>query len=99
VVINHDDAADYLSQIIVLPLSENGIYTVNGLEKRRGKKTTARLVWKFEYSIEDKRIPQTGQLISGEKVRSFKIPKLARPNPALAPSAPLVHLFSRAAFT
>ena len=69
----------------MLPVSENGIYTVNGLEKRRGKKTAARLVWKFEYSVEDKRMPQTGHLISGEKVLNFKILESASSDSALAP--------------
>lgn len=82
----------------MLPLSENGIYTVNGLEKRRGKKTAARLVWKFEYSVEDKRMPQSGHLISGEKVLHFKVLELAPSNSALAPSTPLLRLFPRTAF-
>lgn len=82
----------------MLPLSENGIYTVNGLEKRRGEKTATRLVWKFEYSVEDKRMPQTGHLVSGEKVLHFKVTALAPSNTALAPSASLVRLFSRTAF-
>ena len=67
-VVDGEDRRDHLTANVVLPLKENGVYTVHGVERERKKTDPKILVWKFEYTVEDKRLSQTGQLVSGEKV-------------------------------
>jgi len=67
-VVDGKDHRDHLTANVVLPLKENGVYTVHGIERERKKSEPKTLVWKFEYTVEDKRVPQTGQPLAGEKV-------------------------------
>jgi hypothetical protein len=71
VVVDGEDHKDHLTANVVLPLKENGVYTVHGIERERKKTQPKILVWKFEYTIEDKRLSQTGEPISGEKVKRY----------------------------
>jgi hypothetical protein len=69
-VINGQSEKDHLSTNIILPLTENGIYVVYGVENgRKNKGSHEPFVWKFEYTIEDKRASKDGRIINGEKVR------------------------------
>lgn len=68
VVLDGDDQKDHLTVNVVLPLKDNGVYTVHGVERERKRVNPKLLVWKFEYTVEDKRLHQTGQLVTGEKV-------------------------------
>ncbi len=74
VVADGDDQRDHLTANVVLPLKENGVYTVHGIERERRKNNPKLLVWKFEYTVEDKRVSKPGQLVTGEKVCSSDFP-------------------------
>lgn len=64
---NGDDEKDFLSNNITLPLKENGVYAVYGTEQDRTHKSK-KMVWKFEYTIEEKRVSRPTHTLSGEKV-------------------------------
>lgn len=68
-MVDGNDEKDYLSCNVVLPLGENGVYTVYGVEQEKGKGPGRSFAWKFEYTVEDKRKSQSAQIRDGEKVR------------------------------
>lgn len=72
---NGDEGTDFLSCNASLPLGENGVYTVYGTEreKRHDKRGGSTFVWKFEYTIEDRRGPN-GVIIDGDKVCLMEYP-------------------------
>ncbi|KAG8852804.1 hypothetical protein FRB96_008492 [Tulasnella sp. 330] len=63
VTINGNDNKDYISRQASLSLKGNGVYTVQGIENK------GRLMWKFEYVVDNRRGPN-GQDLPGE--RSFR---------------------------
>lgn len=97
-VINGQSDKDYLSTNIILPLAENGIYGVYGRENGRKKKSVREtFVWKFEYTIEDKRAAKDGSIIAGEKLLR-PISFICSPEmflPSQASNVTLVHLLSK----
>lgn len=56
------DDKDYISRQASLSLKGNGVYTVQGTESK------GKLMWKFEYVVDNRRAP-SGYDIPGEKVR------------------------------
>ncbi|KAF8585124.1 hypothetical protein K439DRAFT_1344135 [Ramaria rubella] len=59
------DMNDYISRQAVLTLKHNGVYAVESTEDK------GKVAWKFEYLVEDRRAPETGKIINGEKVSRF----------------------------
>jgi hypothetical protein len=66
------DMNDYISRQAALTLKENGVYAVESTEDKGS------FAWKFEYLVEDRRIPESGKVMDGEKVNkngaNFSIP-------------------------
>ena len=56
------DMNDYISRQAVLVLKHNGVYAVESTEDK------GKFAWKFEYLVEDRRTPETGKIMHGEKV-------------------------------
>ncbi|KAF8514757.1 hypothetical protein JB92DRAFT_2811208 [Gautieria morchelliformis] len=55
------DMNDYISRQAALTLKYNGINAVESTEDK------GKLAWKFEYLVEDRRDPETGKIMEGEK--------------------------------
>jgi hypothetical protein len=62
-VVNENDEKDFLSQNITLPLKQNGVYAVYGRESHRKDKSKG-YVWKFEYMIEGKGVPNSNEKVT-----------------------------------
>jgi hypothetical protein len=97
-VVDGNDEKDYLSCNVVLPLGENGVYTVYGVEPEKGRGPGRPFAWKFEYTLEDKRNSQTARIQDGEKVRFNRRLSLANTH-NIASSSYIFYLLARDAFS
>jgi len=76
ITVNGDEGYDYLSRQASLTL-KNGVYTVRGHETSSlfshtdpaivGVDTSAKLKWKLEYIVRDRKAETSGKIINGEK--------------------------------
>jgi hypothetical protein len=77
ITVNGDETRDYISRQASLSLKSNGVYTVRGTETSllpacvtgQGNYCSdpAKLKWKFDYMVDDRRVDSTGQIMVGEK--------------------------------
>lgn len=61
------DMNDYISRQASLTLKRNGVYAVESTEDK------GKFAWKFEYHVEDRRVPETAEIMDGEKVSIYGI--------------------------
>lgn len=74
-----DDSRDFLTRQVSLTV-KNGVYTVRGFEASSGDGRTGnnavslspdppdtKFKWKFDYLVQDRRAPKSGQMMKGEK--------------------------------
>jgi len=63
------ESRDYISREASLILKSNGVYTVRGSEtcvvNSKSNADGARLKWKLDYIVQDRRAEATGKIISG----------------------------------
>jgi hypothetical protein len=75
ITVNGDEARDYITRQASLGLKANGVYTVRGNEAPSLPATygngnlPAKLGWKFEYFVDDRRVDAFGtNIVDGEKI-------------------------------
>jgi hypothetical protein len=77
ITVNGDETRDYTSRQASLSLKSNGVYTVRGTETSllhayatgQGNYCSdpAKLKWKFNYMVDNRRVDSTGHIMVGEK--------------------------------